>query len=35
LPLKPRATKHEVLRAMNGHILAEAQIIGTYQRKIK
>ena len=32
LPLKPRATKLELLRAMEGHILAEAQMIGTYQR---
>ena len=35
LPLKPRATKRELLRAMDGHILAEAQTSGTYQRKIK
>jgi Raf kinase inhibitor-like YbhB/YbcL family protein len=33
LALKPRATKQELLRAMEGHILAEAQLIGTYQRK--
>jgi Raf kinase inhibitor-like YbhB/YbcL family protein len=32
LPLKPRATKPELLRAMEGHILAEAQLMGTYQR---
>jgi hypothetical protein len=32
LPLKPRATKSELLRAMEGHILAEAQLMGTYQR---
>jgi Raf kinase inhibitor-like YbhB/YbcL family protein len=35
LPLKPRATKRALWRAMDGHILAEAQISGTYQRKIK
>ena len=33
LLLKPRATKQELLRAMDGHILAEAQLSGTYQRK--
>jgi Raf kinase inhibitor-like YbhB/YbcL family protein len=33
LALKPRATKQELLRAMEGHILAEAQLMGTYQRK--
>ena len=33
LPLKPRATKQELLRSMEGHILAEAQLIGTYKRK--
>ena len=33
LLLKPRATKQELLRAMDGHILAEAQLGGTYQRK--
>jgi hypothetical protein len=30
--LKPRATKQELLRAMEGHTLAEAQVMGTYQR---
>jgi hypothetical protein len=35
LPLKPRATKRELLRAMDGHTLAEAQTSDTYQRKIK
>jgi Raf kinase inhibitor-like YbhB/YbcL family protein len=30
--LKPRATKPDLLRAMAGHILAEAQLMGTYQR---
>jgi Raf kinase inhibitor-like YbhB/YbcL family protein len=33
LPLKDRATKQDVLNAMQGHILAEGQLIGTYQRK--
>jgi len=33
LVLKPRATKQELLRAMDGHILAEAQLMGTYQRR--
>ena len=32
-PLKPRATKKELLQAMQGHILAEGQLLGTYQRK--
>jgi len=30
--LKSRATKVELLRAMAGHILAEARLMGTYQR---
>jgi Raf kinase inhibitor-like YbhB/YbcL family protein len=33
LLLKPRATKQELLRAMDGHILAEAQLSSAYQRK--
>jgi phosphatidylethanolamine-binding protein (PEBP) family uncharacterized protein len=33
LLLKLRATKQELQRAMDGHILAEAQLSGTYQRK--
>jgi hypothetical protein len=33
LPLAPCATKMELLRAMKGHILAEAGLMGTYQRK--
>jgi Raf kinase inhibitor-like YbhB/YbcL family protein len=33
LLLKPRASKQGVLRAMDGHILAEARLSGTYQRK--
>jgi Raf kinase inhibitor-like YbhB/YbcL family protein len=31
-PLKPGATKPELLRAMEGHILAQAQLVGTYRR---
>ena len=30
--LKPRAAKADLLRAMQGHILAQAQLMGTYQR---
>ena len=30
--LKPRARKDGVLKAIKGHVLAEAQIMGTYQR---
>lgn len=33
LELKPGATKQELLDAMDGHVLAEARLIGTYQRK--
>jgi Raf kinase inhibitor-like YbhB/YbcL family protein len=33
LTLKPGATKSDVLRAMEGHILAEGQLMGTYQRR--
>jgi Raf kinase inhibitor-like YbhB/YbcL family protein len=33
VPLKPRATKAEVLRAIAGHVLAEGQLMGTYQRR--
>ncbi len=32
LNLKPGATKGDILRAMDGHILAEARIMGTYSR---
>ena len=32
MPLKPRATKQDLVRAMQGHILAEAQLMGRYQR---
>jgi hypothetical protein len=31
--LKPRATKQELLRAMDGHVLDEGQLMTTYQRK--
>lgn len=30
--LKPRATKQQLLDAMKGHILAEAQLMGRYKR---
>jgi Raf kinase inhibitor-like YbhB/YbcL family protein len=30
--LKPSATKQQLLNAIKGHILAEAQLIGRYQR---
>jgi Raf kinase inhibitor-like YbhB/YbcL family protein len=33
LDLKPGATKRDLLKAMEGHILAEGQLMGTYQRK--
>ena len=33
LDLKPGATKKELLKAMEGHILAEGQLMGTYQRR--
>lgn len=33
LNLRPGATKQDVLRAMEGHILAEGQLMGTYQRR--
>ena len=33
LSLKPRATKRDVVNAMQGHILAEGQLIGAYQRR--
>ena len=32
LDLKPGATKKELLKAMEGHVLAEGQLLGTYQR---
>jgi hypothetical protein len=33
LDLKPGLTKKELLKAMEGHVLAEGQLMGTYQRK--
>jgi Raf kinase inhibitor-like YbhB/YbcL family protein len=32
ITLKPRATKQDLLKAMKGHILAEAWLTGVYQR---
>jgi Raf kinase inhibitor-like YbhB/YbcL family protein len=32
LDLPPRTTKAELLRAMDGHVLAEAQLMGRYSR---
>ncbi len=32
LGLAPRATKPEVVKAMEGHVLAEGELIGNYQR---
>jgi len=33
LDLEPGATKKDLLEAMEGHVLAEGQLMGTYQRK--
>ena len=33
LDLKPSSTKKDLLKAMEGHVLAEGQLMGTYQRK--
>lgn len=33
LNLKPKATKEELLKAMKGHIVAQAEITGLYERK--
>ena len=33
LPLRPHPRKGDLLEAMQGHILAEARLIGTYQRR--
>ena len=33
LELKPGATKKELLKAMEGHILAEGQLMGRYKRR--
>lgn len=32
LNLPPRATKADILLAMNGHVLAQAELVGLYQR---
>jgi len=32
LNLKPGASKQDVKQAMQGHILAKAELMGTYQR---
>lgn len=32
LPLQPGCTKEDMLKAMEGHILEEAQLMGTYSR---
>jgi Raf kinase inhibitor-like YbhB/YbcL family protein len=32
LPLQPRLTKAQLLEAMKGHVLAEAELVGTYKR---
>jgi phosphatidylethanolamine-binding protein (PEBP) family uncharacterized protein len=31
--LKPGLTKKDLLKAMDGHVLAEGQLTGTHQRK--
>lgn len=33
LGIEPGATKNEILQAMNGHVIAEAQLMGLYSRK--
>lgn len=33
IDLKPGATKAQLLKAMEGHVLADGQLMGTYQRK--
>ena len=33
LDLQPGLTKKDLLKAMEGHVLAEGQLMGTYQRK--
>jgi hypothetical protein len=33
LKLKPGATKAELLAAMEGHVIAQGEVIGTYERK--
>ena len=33
LDLEPAATKKELIKAMSGHIIAQAKLIGLYKRK--
>jgi hypothetical protein len=33
IDLPPRATKQDLLRAMEGHVLGQAELMGTYRRK--
>jgi Raf kinase inhibitor-like YbhB/YbcL family protein len=33
MALPPSATKSELVRAMQGHVLAEAELVGTYSRR--
>jgi Raf kinase inhibitor-like YbhB/YbcL family protein len=33
LPLRPDASKKELLQSMEGHVLAEGELVGTYERK--
>jgi phosphatidylethanolamine-binding protein (PEBP) family uncharacterized protein len=33
IALEPRATKKDLLRAMEGHVLAQGELMGTYGRK--
>jgi hypothetical protein len=32
LDARPEATKTQILKAMSGHVLAEAELVGTYER---
>jgi Raf kinase inhibitor-like YbhB/YbcL family protein len=34
LGVEPGAKREEVLKAMKGHILAEGQLVGTFERKL-
>jgi phosphatidylethanolamine-binding protein (PEBP) family uncharacterized protein len=33
LPLKPGATKADLEKAMQGHIVAQGELMGTYRRQ--
>ena len=33
IPLQPGAAKNDLIRAMEGHILAEGHLMGKYQRR--